>query len=1056
MKNMSLPSSPPQYPSNPWDPPASVLAARVSPPVSLHPPRQDRRALENIFLNLGLYLGSLLIISASSLLVSSLATGPMQGVLLCALTLFIYAAGLVSYRWIPKLRLASYSFTATGLALIPVCGLAIYYLMWPLSGALLWLLVSLVGTAAVLGALALMKARVMIYLAVAFVVSDVLAVSKTMQVGLIWYFVSLLLLATALALIQRFAPAQLPVQLTRGINDSARVFVPVTMFASMMIGTRLQFWETALIFVLGTLYAVTFVALDRSFYFYVQARLYSLLATLYFTLWLCEFLNNYVYVLLPTAILSLISCFILGLVNLPALPWAPSKDLMATWCLAQPPVIFSVAAVMVDAHAEPTLFGSSSGGLGATLVLSLLVTLNAAALGLVGRSHLKTYIPALAFIVGILGFLALPTIPLVVLLLGLAALHVMPKPLSHGAQLPGVAGGLALPALLLLLLQITDSHSYWALLFLGLSGAVCYLYSELATPRTAETPSNARIFSAITLLASGVITPVLLSIGVDVAYRYRVIPGSLEYSALSVGIASYLGLIVAGALLTLDRTYRALDARPIHQNAPVSGQIYTLSPLQTPYLLLTALYVSIGLILISAPAVLMSHRDYLMYAALLLGTLAIFWKASPRTFSHLGILIRLYLLWAAIQLTITSSLFSLHTALIITFLAFLLSACSLLLIRFHQLSRSANTELITGLVFGWVALLAALPLIRTDIKVTALLGALLLTGLALLWQVASRRPAVSALQVALASGALTLLGYPLLAGNLRFSDALSLLLLGMLSLAGSKTWAALSASTQPAHISNPKQEDYLGRWGYEYNATTARTGLALTHLYLLHPVWAEPLALSCLAILILTVGWWVQVAPQMRLYPPLVGINLLMFRILVENEMREAFLYFSQALVFSFSLLLVFSIIRRQKPSLILYSIALGIQAFGTLYLTVAGWSLPWSDRLIIVLVTLVLLVATVLLKRKILVILVVAILSYQILYIVGGLNIFSLFILGFALIGLVIWRLLARDETIQTQPHLPRRPCDSQPTAPPATGSNPSGTQQTSIPAWQKPDHTP
>lgn len=76
-------------------------------------------------------------------------------------------------------------------------------------------------------------------------------------------------------------------------------------------------------------------------------------------------------------------------------------------------------------------------------------------------------------------------------------------------------------------------------------------------------------------------------------------------------------------------------------------------------------------------------------------------------------------------------------------------------------------------------------------------------------------------------------------------------------------------------------------------------------------------------------------------------------------------------------------------------------------------------------LVTLVLLVATALLKRKILVILVVAMLSYQILYIVGGLNIFSLFILGFALIGLVIWRLLARDETIQTQPHLPDRPYD-------------------------------
>lgn len=1057
MKNMSmLPSPPPQYPSNPWDPPASVLAARGTPPVPLHPPRQDRRALENIFLNLGLSLGSLLIISASALLVNSVATAPIQCFLLCALTLLVYAAGLVSYRWIPKLRLASYSFTATGLALIPLCGLAVYHLMWPLSGALLWLLVSLVGTLAVFGSLTLMKARVMIYLAVAFIVSDVLAVSKTMQVGLIWYFVSLLLLATALALIQRLAPAQLPVQLTRGINDSARVFVPVTMLAAMVMGTRLHFWETALIFVLGTLYAVVFVALDRSFYFYVQARLYSLLATLYFTLWLCEYLNNYVYVLLPAAILLLISCFILGLVSLQALPWSPSKDLMVTLSVAQPPLIFSVAAVMVDAHAEPTLFGSSSGGWGTTLVLSLLVTLNMAAFGLAGRSRLKAHTPALAFLLGTLGFLALPTIPLVVLLLGLAALCVMLKPLSHGTQLAGVAGGLALPALLLLVSHITNSHGYWALLFLGLSAAVCYLYAELATPMTAETPSSARAFSAITLLASGVITPVLLSIGVDVAYRYRVISGSLEYGALSLGIASYLGLIIAGALLTLDRTYRALATRPVHQKAPVAGQIYTHSSHQTPYMLLTALYVSVSLILITAPAVLVGHRDYLIYAALLLGTLAIFWKASPRTFSHLGILIRLYLLWSAFQLAVSSSLFYLHTALIITFLTALLSACSLLLIRFHKLSRSTSAELTTGLVFGWIALLAALPLIQTDIRVTALLGALLLTGLTLLWQVAPRRPAVSSLQVALAASALTLLGYPLLAGNLRLSDALSLLLLGTLILAGSKTWAALSPSTQPAAVISPQQEDYLGRWGYGYNTTAARTGLTLAHLYLFYPLWSEPLALSCLAILILTAGWWVQVAPQMRIYPPLVGINLLLFRVLVENEMRGAFLYFTQALVFSFSLLLIFNIIRRQKPSLALYGTALGLQAFGTLYLMVAGWALTWGDRLIIVLVTLVLLVATVLLKHKILVILVAAMLSYQVLYIVGGLNIFSLFVLGFALIGLVIWRLLARDETVQTQPHLPGQHFHPQPTAPPPEGNNLGGAQQPSTPPWRKPDHTP
>lgn len=102
--------------------------------MSTHPdfrPQSHRHSSENILLNIGLYLGSLLIISAAGLLATSLATAPQQAFLLSALAALFYTAGLGTFRWVPKLRLASYAFTGTALALIPLCGFAFYTLIWP-------------------------------------------------------------------------------------------------------------------------------------------------------------------------------------------------------------------------------------------------------------------------------------------------------------------------------------------------------------------------------------------------------------------------------------------------------------------------------------------------------------------------------------------------------------------------------------------------------------------------------------------------------------------------------------------------------------------------------------------------------------------------------------------------------------------------------------------------------------------------------------------------------------------------------------------------------------
>ena len=98
-----------------------------------------------------------------------------------------------------RLRIASYSFTATGLALLPLTGIATYVLgLWN-DGSLIWLLVSLVGTAAIILACSFMRNRVMAYVLISFFVSDALAATNVAALPFVWYFVALTVLAISWA-----------------------------------------------------------------------------------------------------------------------------------------------------------------------------------------------------------------------------------------------------------------------------------------------------------------------------------------------------------------------------------------------------------------------------------------------------------------------------------------------------------------------------------------------------------------------------------------------------------------------------------------------------------------------------------------------------------------------------------------------------------------------------------------------------------------------------------------------------------------------------------------
>ena len=175
------------------------------------PPAQRRRVNEDIFLNIVLYIGSLLLIGAAGLFVTSVTSSQDETAIFRVLAMALgavvfYGAGLLTYRFVERLRIASYSFAATGLAFIPLTGVATYVLKIWTEGRYVWLLTSLVGTAAIVGACALMRNRVMAYLLISFIVSDSLAATKVAALPFVWYFVSLTAVATVLGLVLHFCP----------------------------------------------------------------------------------------------------------------------------------------------------------------------------------------------------------------------------------------------------------------------------------------------------------------------------------------------------------------------------------------------------------------------------------------------------------------------------------------------------------------------------------------------------------------------------------------------------------------------------------------------------------------------------------------------------------------------------------------------------------------------------------------------------------------------------------------------------------------------------------
>ncbi|MGW9403238.1 hypothetical protein ACWGQ2_04615 [Arthrobacter sp. NPDC055585] len=204
-----------------------------------------RRDLRNI--NITLYSGSLLLVAAAALFIGISIPEQARFAGVALMTALFYASGLVIHSRKKSLRPAAVAFTGTGLALIPVVGLAFYNLILP-DPVLAWLATSLAGTAAFAYAAARLESRVVTYLALTFLLSTALASGASLRSGILWYFISTVLLATLISLAAVRRPGWLRNIYLEAFVASHRFLVPATAAAAVLTAAELGPGSLAVLF----------------------------------------------------------------------------------------------------------------------------------------------------------------------------------------------------------------------------------------------------------------------------------------------------------------------------------------------------------------------------------------------------------------------------------------------------------------------------------------------------------------------------------------------------------------------------------------------------------------------------------------------------------------------------------------------------------------------------------------------------------------------------------------------------------------------------------------
>ncbi|GAA3324079.1 hypothetical protein [Paeniglutamicibacter sulfureus] len=228
--------------------PMRTAAPEYVPPVPVDP---RVRALRNI--NITLYVAALLMVASASLFIALALPAPAKVVGLGIVALGFYVAGLVMHAQSERLRPAAAAFTATGLALVPMTGLAHYLLLSQTPGAS-WFVTSVVGTAAFVYAAARLQSKVIAGLSTTFLVSIAYSGGAVLNRGLVYYFLFSMLLATAITLVGFLRPRWITNIYVQSFTVAHRYLVPATLLAAVLSAAVLEAADYAWLFAAAAVY----------------------------------------------------------------------------------------------------------------------------------------------------------------------------------------------------------------------------------------------------------------------------------------------------------------------------------------------------------------------------------------------------------------------------------------------------------------------------------------------------------------------------------------------------------------------------------------------------------------------------------------------------------------------------------------------------------------------------------------------------------------------------------------------------------------------------------
>ncbi|MDN4643598.1 hypothetical protein [Arthrobacter sp. PsM3] len=250
----------------PFQPPAPPPPPRPAVPqesAAERAARKEKRDRQNI--NITLYVASLLLVAAGALFVGTALPEVLRFAGVVAITALFYAGGLILHEKAPRLRPAAVAFTGTGLALIPVAGLALYNFTLP-DGPAAWLVTSSIGTVAYVAAAVRMDSKVLAYLSLTFAVSTAWSGISVLGGALVWYFAALIAMAVILTLLALTRPRWMPPVFLKPLMDLHPFVVPAVAVAVTFIPLLLGRGEYALImFLCGGYFALMAVVPQSRF-----------------------------------------------------------------------------------------------------------------------------------------------------------------------------------------------------------------------------------------------------------------------------------------------------------------------------------------------------------------------------------------------------------------------------------------------------------------------------------------------------------------------------------------------------------------------------------------------------------------------------------------------------------------------------------------------------------------------------------------------------------------------------------------------------------------------